>query len=158
RAGGNPGRAGGAATRGRVPSIAAARDPRPAPRLRVAGPGPGVSGGHQPGPACAGPFVARALLHPRRHHAARAARAAREWGVPPRVILRGGEPAWTFTDRVLAAASVIADDMRCPGCGHPKHEAWNPDSEGWYVAREADCQGCAALQRAADGEREPRPE
>lgn len=74
------------------------------------------------------------------------------------MILRGADPVWTFTDRVLAAASVIADDMRCPGCGHPKHEAWNPDSEGWYVAREADCQGCAALQRAADGEREPRPE
>lgn len=55
-------------------------------------------------------------------------------------------------------AHTYAEDMICPGCGQPKEEAWNPDSEGWYEHREATCQGCAALQRAADGEREHRPE
>lgn len=35
--------------------------------------------------------------------------------------------------------------MLCPGCGQPRHEAWNPDSLGWYEVREAECSGCAAL-------------
>lgn len=55
-------------------------------------------------------------------------------------------------------AHVLAEKARCPGCGQPKHEAWNPDSEGWYEGREASCQGCAEIQRKADGEREPHPE
>jgi len=86
-------------------------------------------------------------------------RTARAWGVPPGVILRPEHPGtWTTTDRILAVASVIADDMRCPGCGQPKSEAWNPDSEGWYETRQATCNGCAVIQRAADGEREHHPE
>ena len=42
---------------------------------------------------------------------------------------------------------MLADNLRCPGCGQPKHEAWNPDSEGWYEPHTAVCQGCAALER-----------
>lgn len=55
-------------------------------------------------------------------------------------------------------ASVLAEDMRCPGCGQPKHESWNPDSEGFYEAHEATCQGCAEVRRSAEGEKEHRPE
>jgi len=73
-------------------------------------------------------------------------------------LLRGAEPSWTFVDRVLAVAAVIADDLRCPGCGQPKHESWNPDSEGYYEAHDAVCQGCAKLHRANEGEKEYRPE
>lgn len=65
-------------------------------------------------------------------------------------MLRGSDGGWTHTDRVLAVAAVLAEDMRCPGCGQPKHEAWNPDSEGWYEHREATCQGCRALELDAD--------
>lgn len=59
---------------------------------------------------------------------------------------------------MLAVASVLADDMSCPGCGQPKHEAWNPDSAGWYEIREAECQGCAALERAAEADKKVRAE
>jgi hypothetical protein len=82
-------------------------------------------------------------------------RAAREWGVPPLTILRGASPEWTWADRVLAVAAMLADDMRCGGCGQPKSEAWNPDSEGWYEGRQATCQGCAALARGAEEKYEP---
>jgi len=60
---------------------------------------------------------------------------------------------WTFVDRVLAVASMLAEQLRCPGCGQPRHEAWNPDSEGWYEVREQTCQGCAAIEqkRESDG-------
>lgn len=55
-------------------------------------------------------------------------------------------------------AFVLSEDMRCAGCGQPKHEAWNPDSEGYYEFHDAICQGCAELHRANEGEREHRPE
>lgn len=50
-------------------------------------------------------------------------------------------------------ASVLADDMRCTGCGQLKSEAWNPDAEGWYEVHEATCQGCASIEqkRESDG-------
>lgn len=63
-----------------------------------------------------------------------------------------------MTDRVLAVAAQLSDDMRCPGCGHPKHEAWNPDSAGWYGLREAFCQACAVVERAAESDKKPRAE
>lgn len=86
-------------------------------------------------------------------------RTAQKWGVPPLTVLRGGNPReWTDVDRVLAMAATLAEDLTCPGCGQPKHAAWNPDSEGWYESREATCQGCAELARAASGDRDPRPE
>lgn len=78
--------------------------------------------------------------------------------MPPLTILRGGDPVWTFTDRILAVASMVAEQARCVGCGQPKSEAWNPDSEGWYEHREAYCHGCAALERASDGDRKAHPE
>lgn len=66
------------------------------------------------------------------------------------MILRGADPAsgWTFVDRVLAVASMLAEDLRCPGCGQLRHESWNPDSEGWYEVKEATCQGCSEIERA----------
>lgn len=85
--------------------------------------------------------------------------AAKQWGVPPGVILRPDHPGgWTTTDRILAVAHVIAARARCTGCGQPKMHAWNPDADGWFETHEAECHGCAAIQRKADGEREPHPE
>ena len=74
------------------------------------------------------------------------------------MILRGSPTEWDFTNRVLAVASVLSEDMRCSECGQPKHESWNPDSEGYYEAHEATCQGCAELRRAGEGEKEHHPE
>lgn len=50
-------------------------------------------------------------------------------------------------DRCLAVASVLSEDLRCSGCGMPRHEAWNPDSDGYYEVKTAECQGCAAIER-----------
>lgn len=51
----------------------------------------------------------------------------------------------------------MSKDFLCSGCGQPKHEAWNPDAEGYYETREAECWGCVALaqdeKRNKDGER-----
>lgn len=57
-------------------------------------------------------------------------------------------------DRVLAVAHVLAGEMLCPDCGQPKHEAFNPDSEGWYEARDATCAGCAALAADSDAHKD----
>lgn len=61
---------------------------------------------------------------------------------------------WSIVDRTLALAHTLAADMVCPGCGQPKHEAYNPDAEGYYTVQEATCQGCAAAARDADGHKE----
>lgn len=64
------------------------------------------------------------------------------------MLLRGTAPdEWTYVDRVLMIAHVLAGDMLCTGCGQPKHESYNPDSEGWYDVRDATCQGCAAVEQ-----------
>lgn len=68
--------------------------------------------------------------------------------MPPLVILRGRESReWTATDRILAAALTLSRDLLCSGCGQPKAEAWNPDSAGYFEAKEASCEGCAELAR-----------
>jgi predicted Fe-S protein YdhL (DUF1289 family) len=61
-----------------------------------------------------------------------------------------GEPRdgpWSRLDSILAAAHTLSKDLLCSGCGQPRHEAWNPDSEGYYELREEYCQGCAELER-----------
>ena len=64
------------------------------------------------------------------------------------MMLRGTPPdEWSYVDRVLMVAYVLAQDMLCPGCGQPKHETYNDDSEGWYEVRDATCQGCAEVER-----------
>jgi hypothetical protein len=52
-------------------------------------------------------------------------------------------------DSVLAYAHTISEQLVCTGCGQPRHEAYNPDSEGWYVVHDATCQGCAAIEKDA---------
>lgn len=66
------------------------------------------------------------------------------------MILRGAPTGeWSYVDRVLMVAYVIAQDMLCSGCGQPRDESYNDDSAGWYETRDATCQGCAAVERDA---------
>lgn len=37
--------------------------------------------------------------------------------------------------------------MVCAGCGQPKNESYNPDSEGYYEIHDYTCQGCAAVEQ-----------
>ncbi len=50
-------------------------------------------------------------------------------------------------DAILATAYTLSKDLLCRGCGMPKFESWNPDSEGYYEIREEWCQGCAEIER-----------
>lgn len=70
-------------------------------------------------------------------------------------MLRGQSgKKWTVADRILAVAYALSKDLLCPGCGQPKHEAWNPDSEGWFEVKEAVCQACAELDRDSQKHRD----
>jgi hypothetical protein len=59
---------------------------------------------------------------------------------------------------VLAIAHTLTADLICSGCGHPKHEAYNPDSDAWYTVRDAECNGCRAVAKDADIHKDPQPE
>jgi len=52
-----------------------------------------------------------------------------------------------MVDRTLAIAHTMTADMVCTGCGHPKHEAWNDDSAGWYEVKTHTCNGCVAADK-----------
>lgn len=79
--------------------------------------------------------------------------------MPPLTILRGiSKKKWSTVDRLLAVAHVMAQDLLCPGCGQPKNEAFNPDSEGYYEVRDTVCNGCLAASRDADLHKEHTPE
>lgn len=74
-------------------------------------------------------------------------------------MLRGSSDPWTITDRVLAIAYTLSLDLICSGCGQPKHEAWNPDSDGYWEVKDADCLGCAELAKDSEAHKDhPRPE
>ena len=53
----------------------------------------------------------------------------------------------TETEILLAQALTGYQQSLCPGCGDPKHTAWNPDAAGCYqVDCDIECAGCAALK------------
>lgn len=57
---------------------------------------------------------------------------------------------WTAGDRALLLAYADYETKLCPGCGHPKAEAWHTDNDGFYEADEPiTCHACTAQARAA---------
>lgn len=50
-------------------------------------------------------------------------------------------------------AYAMMPDLLCSGCGQPKHEALNPDSDAWYETREEVCNGCRAIDKSQDESR-----
>ena len=58
----------------------------------------------------------------------------------------------------MALAHTLTEDMRCPGCGMPKHEAYNPDSAGWYAIRDTTCNGCVAVAKDAERDKDKPPD
>lgn len=56
---------------------------------------------------------------------------------------------WSDRDRGLAEALIVHEASLCPGCGQPKHVAWDPRSEGEFDVEKVTCQACAAKDQAA---------
>jgi hypothetical protein len=44
----------------------------------------------------------------------------------------------------------MGQDLLCRDCGQPKHESYNPDSEGWYSVHDETCNACTALRLDMD--------
>lgn len=64
------------------------------------------------------------------------------------MVLRGAKgKKFTRVDRILMVAYAMMPDLICSGCGQPKHDTLNPDSEGWYDLREEHCNGCVELDK-----------
>lgn len=67
--------------------------------------------------------------------------------MPLSTVREGRKPGkWSESDRLLAAALTMYED-NLHSCGHPRDVAFNPDSEGYFVAKEYVCQACAELER-----------
>jgi hypothetical protein len=66
---------------------------------------------------------------------------------------------WTEGDRALMLAYRAYEDSLCPGCHHPRAEAWHPDNDGWYEADDPiTCHACTAQARAvAESEKDFKP-
>lgn len=77
-------------------------------------------------------------------------RAARAWGARPMDYL-----SWSARDRGLAEALLSYEASLCPGCGMPRHHAWDERSEGEYEADSHVCQGCKALAAKSDDKKKP---
>lgn len=60
-------------------------------------------------------------------------------------------------DAILATAHTLSADLLCRGCGQVKHEAWNPDSDGFYELHEEWCNGCAELHRDDERNKDSDP-
>lgn len=70
--------------------------------------------------------------------------------------LRGHGWGWTPPDRLLAMALLVHEDSICRGCGQYVDEAYDERAEGEYGVRTRVCQGCGAMQRHQDREKDER--
>lgn len=62
-----------------------------------------------------------------------------------------GEPAWLPEDTDAALEWLEHQESLCGGCGRPRHESFDPDSEDSYDAHVLVCHACRAReQRAAE--------
>ena len=68
----------------------------------------------------------------------------------PLSFLRGAKRLrWRETDRLLALALRIHEDMTCSGCGQPMSDSMDPDLADWWSTMDAvRCHACTALAAA----------
>ena len=58
---------------------------------------------------------------------------------------------WPARDRRLAEALLAYEDGLCPGCGNPRHVAWDPRAQvDWKVTTHT-CEPCEVRANAAEG-------
>ncbi|RHA38742.1 hypothetical protein [Cellulomonas rhizosphaerae] len=64
---------------------------------------------------------------------------------------------WSTQDRGQAEALLEYEASLCPGCGMPRHAAWDPRSMGGWVADAHPCEACEIRDQKAkeDGNEKP---
>lgn len=60
----------------------------------------------------------------------------------------GVDPLFTEKDAEEILAYLEWQDSLCPGCGHPKHESFDPANEYAYRGLALNCHACGAKRRA----------
>lgn len=58
------------------------------------------------------------------------------------------DPQVDDDDRAWLGAWLEHEAGKCPGCGHPKDEAWDPANARTYEEGMVICQACVVLQAA----------
>jgi hypothetical protein len=84
-----------------------------------------------------------------------AIKAARDWSVPPSVlILRNRQPSdgWSAADKKLAVAFQILEDETCKECGVPVWIGHSDDENVVFEIKSRTCYSCAAIESARDKE------
>jgi len=94
-------------------------------------------------------FLAETLTWPGNRHYVNAIKTAREWGVPPLVILAEAQPSdgWTPADRKLAQALTILEAETCGQCGVPVWLAYSTDNRVQFKIESSFCYACAVLEQ-----------
>lgn len=105
------------------------------------------------GPWRDGPFLVGCLSAPEALTARNTLKTAVAHGLPVSVFLGRRKPGsiWLAADTLAALAWQSYLNSLCPGCGHPRHESFDVEADGAYVAHADRCHACtaAAVQQRA---------
>ena len=96
------------------------------------------------------PFLADVLTWPGNRHYVTAIKTARDFSVPPTVlILNGRQPSdgWSATDKKLAIAFQILEDETCGDCGIPIWLGHNDDENIVFEIKSRVCYSCAQVEK-----------
>lgn len=101
------------------------------------------------------PFLADVLTWPGNRSYITAIKAARDFSVPPTVlILRNKQPSdgWSDVDKKLAVAFQILEDETCNDCGVPIWIGHSDDEHVVFEIKSRVCYSCAAIEQAQERE------
>lgn len=76
-----------------------------------------------------------------------AIKTAREWGVPPRQVLRGRPVTWNAVDTRLSMGLTLLEQETCRECGTPSWLGHSADSRIEFGHEVAYCYGCMTLEK-----------
>lgn len=99
------------------------------------------------------PFLADVLTWPGNRQYITAIKAARDFGIPPTVlILTHKQPSdgWSNVDKKLAVAFQILDDETCPDCGIPIWIGHNDAEDIVFEIKSRVCYSCAQVENDRD--------
>lgn len=108
------------------------------------------------GPLHSGPlmpdFLAEVLTQEHNRHLILYIRTAKEWQLPPTVVLRheGNVNVWREQDFLLATALQILDAETCKSCGTPAWLGHSTNNHIQFDIEEATCYGCLELGKAQE--------